>query len=160
MTTKKDHRATLKVPPELKQEIKVAAAQAGEEMYTLVERAWRSYTAHPDDSPIMQMSHSPIPGSDTIHPETNPVNIALQQHGSLLGQILIELRALASQVRGFTSSGGIRQHEPSPFNQAASEKIKERGAIRLKERQAAKNASRSLSRRKGSGKRTPEVGVG
>ena len=44
MSEKKDARQNLKISPELHREIKIAAAHAGEEMYTLVEKAWTYYT--------------------------------------------------------------------------------------------------------------------
>ncbi len=43
MQEKKDLRQNLKISSELHRDIKIAAAQGGEEMYTLVEKAWRLY---------------------------------------------------------------------------------------------------------------------
>jgi predicted HTH domain antitoxin len=46
----KDIRQSLKIPPELHREIKVAAAAEGREMYALLEDVWEVYRSQKDRS--------------------------------------------------------------------------------------------------------------
>jgi hypothetical protein len=73
LSTKKDSRQNLKIAPELHREIKVAAAQSGEEMYAVIERAWEVYKRK--ETPPQPAPAAPAPLAHRIKSSTTHVPV-------------------------------------------------------------------------------------